>query len=90
MEELQMVQKEIFSFLRKIPNMVNEQLKNEFISLRNKLTKYQEDTFERRAFLYLDVIAWLDSKILGIPIEVVIQNNIIQAKLMSKNKESVK
>lgn len=90
MEELQMVQKEVFSFLRKIPNIINEQLKNEFISLRNKLTKYQEDEFERRAFLYLDIIAWLDSKILGISIETVIQNNINQAKFNSKQKESVK
>ncbi len=81
MEELQMVQKEVFSFLRKIPNMVNEQLKNEFISLRNKLVKYREDVFERRAFLYLDIIAWLDCKIQDKPIEMVIQENIRTNKL---------
>ncbi|HMP31112.1 MAG TPA: hypothetical protein PKD85_16015, partial [Saprospiraceae bacterium] len=90
MEELQMVQKEVFSFLRKIPNMINEQLKNEFISLRNKLTKYQDDPFERRAFLYLDIIAWLDSKILEKPIELVIQENIQDLHKNSKNRDSVK
>lgn len=80
MEELQMVQKEIFSFLRKTPNMVNDQLRNEFINLRNKLTKYREDEYERRAFLYLDIIAWLDSKINDLPIEIIIQNNISAQK----------
>jgi hypothetical protein len=76
MEELQQVQKEIFAFLRKIPQIHNNQLKNEFIDLRKKLIKFQQDPYERRAFLYLDIIAWLDSKIDGVPIEQVIQAKI--------------
>ena len=75
MEELHAVQREIFAFLRKTPGMVPAKLKNELKALRTKLQRYQNDPYEKRAFLYLDIIAWLDSKIEGTTIE-----NIIQAK----------
>lgn len=81
MEEMQSVQREIFTFLRKTPSMIPDKLKTEFKVLRAKLVKYQDDPYEKRAFLYLDIIAWLDSKIKGIPIETVIQNNIKNASL---------
>lgn len=81
MEEMQSVQREIFTFLRKTPSMIPDKLKTEFKVLRSKLVKYQDDPYEKRAFLYLDIIAWLDSKIKGIPIETVIQNNIKNASL---------
>ncbi len=65
MEDLQEVQKEILSFIRKTPLMTKKDLKGEFIKLRGKLVKYQKDPYERRPFLYLDIISWLDSKIHG-------------------------
>lgn len=75
MEELHAVQREIFAFLRKTPGMVPSKLKNEFRVLRAKLQRFQNDPFEKRAFLYLDIIAWLDSKIEGVTIEQIIQRN---------------
>ena len=69
MEDLQAVQKEILSFLRKTPLMTKKDLKGEFIKLRARLVKYQKDPYERRPFLYLDIISWLDSKIRGIRIQ---------------------
>ena len=62
-EELQEVQKEIFKFLRKTPRIRKEELKKHFRELRNRLMYLQEDPYEKRAFLYLDIISWLDSKI---------------------------
>jgi len=58
--------KEIFSFLRKTPSMLESELKAEFIKLRNKLSKLEDDPYERRPFLFLDIISWLDSKIHGV------------------------
>ena len=84
MEELQAVQREIFVFLRKTPSMVPDKLKTEFKMLRAKLVKYEDDPYERRAFLYLDIIAWLESKIKGVTIESVIQNN-VKARLKEKD-----
>ena len=54
---------EIFTFLRKTPRMLESELKKEFISLKDKLDHIETDQYERRPFLYLDIISWLDSKI---------------------------
>ncbi len=76
MEELQAVQKEILNFIRHTPEMNRKDIMQEFIKIRAKLIKYQSDPYERRPFLYLDIIAWLDSKIEKKRIQDVIQSNI--------------
>lgn len=62
-EDLQEVQREIFRFLRKTPKMRASELKKEFVRLKDKLVKLESDPFQRRPFLYLDIISWLESKI---------------------------
>lgn len=62
-KDLQEVQREIFRFLRKTPKMRATELKKEFIRLKEKLSKLENDPFQRRPFLYLDIISWLESKI---------------------------
>ncbi len=73
MNELQAVQKEILSFIRRTPEMNRKGLITEFTLLRSKLIRYQDDPFEKRPFLYLDIISWLDSKISNQRIQDVIQ-----------------
>ncbi len=73
MDELQQVQIEIFQFLKKIPRMKEMDLQPAFVSLHKKLVELEKNPFERRPFLYLDIISWLESKIKGLPIEVVIR-----------------
>ncbi|MBK9255666.1 MAG: hypothetical protein IPM42_09290 [Saprospiraceae bacterium] len=73
MENLQSVQKEILSFIRKTPQLYPKNLKSEFIKLRSKLMKYAEDPYEKRPFLYLDIISWLNSKILSKRIQTIIK-----------------
>ena len=68
MKHLQKALQEILSFLRRLPRIQESHLKNEFKKLRNKLLKIESQQFERRPFLYLDIIAWLDSKIEAIPV----------------------
>lgn len=57
------VLEQIFAFLRKTPRMLESELKKEFILLKKKLDDIEADQYERRPFLYLDIISWLDSKI---------------------------
>jgi hypothetical protein len=38
-------------------------LKTAFVKLHMELKQYEEDPYERRAFLYLDILSWLESKI---------------------------
>ncbi len=78
MEDLQAVQKEILGFIRRTPLMTKKDLKAEFIKLRAKLLKFQNDPYERRPFLYLDIISWLDSKIENKRIQDTIKEKVIK------------
>jgi len=78
MENLQEVQKEIFRFIRKTPRMRESELRNEFISLKEKLSKLENMPFERRPFLYLDIISWLESKIERKPVQSVIREKFLK------------
>lgn len=66
MKEMQKVQHEVFKFIRRTPNMLRSDVRQEFILLKEKLLLLRKDKMERRPFLYLDIISWLDSKIKGI------------------------
>lgn len=72
MEDLQEVQKYILRFIRRLSSISPDQLKEEFIKSRNDLMCWVNDSFEKRAFLYLDLISWLDSKIEKRPVQDVI------------------
>lgn len=63
MKDLHEIQKEIFKFLRRTPRMRPSQVEKEFIALKARLEVAKEKPFERRPFLYLDIISWLESKI---------------------------
>ena len=77
MEDLQAVQKEILNFIRKTPLMTKKDLKIEFKKLRAKLIQFQDDPYEKRPFLYLDIISWLDSKIDGKTMQEVIKEKLL-------------
>lgn len=63
MGELEKVHTEIFRFIRRTPRMNESTIIDEFKKLRDKLAIIDQERFERRPFLYLDIISWLDSKI---------------------------
>jgi hypothetical protein len=73
MDELHEVQKEIIKFLKNLGNIYPTDLKNEFKKLLLKLQNFENDPFEKRAFLYLDIISWLESKIENRPIGLIIK-----------------
>lgn len=72
MDDLQEVQKYILRFIRRLSGIRPDELKEEFIKSRSDLMQWVDDPFEKRAFLYLDVISWLDSKIEKRPVQDVI------------------
>jgi len=63
MGELEKVHTEIFRFIRRTPKMNKSTIIPEFQKLRDKLADIETERFEKRPFLYLDIISWLDSKI---------------------------
>jgi hypothetical protein len=73
MQNLHLVQKEILMFLRKLPSTPQNKLNDAFKTLLMKLKLLQNDPFEKRPFLYLDIISWLESKISNHTVQHVIQ-----------------
>ncbi len=73
MKDLHRAQKEVLFFLRKLPAIPPNKLDNAFKELLNKLKQLQNDQYEKRPFLYLDIISWLESKISGMPVQDVIK-----------------
>jgi len=73
MENLSMVEEEMFKFLRRSFQVGTKALKPEFERLLDKLKRYEGNRFETRAFSYLDVISWLESKVEDVPVMEIIR-----------------
>jgi hypothetical protein len=73
MKSLSQVEEEMFKFLRRSFAVGAKALKPEFERLQNKLKQFEGNAAETRAFAYLDVISWLESKINGVNVQDVIR-----------------
>ncbi len=63
MDNLQQVQKEMIQFIKNISKALPGEIKYELKKLYEKLYPLQFHPFEKRAFYYLDVISWIESKL---------------------------
>ena len=80
---LYFVQKEMIKFLKQLGDIYPQEIKAAFKELHAKLKRLEEDPYERRAFLYLDVLSWLESRIENKSVE-----TIIRRKFLSSNKNN--
>ncbi len=63
-DDLQKFQRSILEFLKSMNSTVSEQeLIQAFTTLRDKLIPLRDNPYEKRAFIYFDIISWLESKI---------------------------
>ncbi len=83
MEDLYLVQKEMIKFLKLLGDIYPQDIKMAFKQLHAKLKVFENDPYEKRAFLYLDVLSWLESKIENKSVE-----SIIRRKFLSLNKNN--
>ncbi|PZX93478.1 hypothetical protein DOS84_11515 [Flavobacterium aquariorum] len=81
MNDLHEVQKEIIRFLKNLSNLYPSDIKKEFIKMRERFIELEKNTYEKRAFLYLDIISWLESKIENRKISDIIKE---KAKLINR------
>ncbi|MFK5890204.1 MAG: hypothetical protein QM486_05690 [Flavobacteriaceae bacterium] len=72
MNDLHQVQRKMILFLKNLNNIYPQDLKKAFIKLYDDLKVYENHPYEKRAFLYLDVLSWLESKIENRPVEIII------------------
>jgi len=63
MDDVNEVHKEIFNFLRHSGKIYPQHVKSEFKKLITRFEQLASRPYEKRPFYYLDIIAWLQSKI---------------------------
>ncbi|MEX0720212.1 MAG: hypothetical protein WD059_06060 [Balneolaceae bacterium] len=73
MNDLNMVQEEILKFLQNLDDRNGSSIKEKFISLRERLLEINQLPYQKRPFLYLDIISWLEAKIQNKPVQEVIK-----------------
>ncbi len=79
MENISLVEEAILGFLKRALQFKAATIRPEFEKLLNQLKKYQSHKLEARAFAYLDIISWLESKLSGMKVQDVIRKKFIEA-----------
>jgi hypothetical protein len=80
MENLSVVEEEMFKFLRQSFTLTPKKLRPAFEELLQKIKQFEGNRFETRAFVYLDVISWLESKVNNMPVQDVIRKKFLGRK----------
>ena len=78
MNDLNVVQREILAFLRKVDTFFRSDINDLFRALHEKLLRYESMPYEKRPFLYLDLISWLESKMRNVSVQEVIRQKFIR------------
>ena len=73
MENLQEVQKVFIESIKSLGDLYPHQFKKEFQKIHSKLQVFENHPYEKRAFLYLDILSWLESKIYNKPVAQIIK-----------------
>jgi hypothetical protein len=82
---LGLYQKIILAFIKKLAQDMDEaSLKQEFIRLKSALLALKQNQFNSKAFVYFDIISWLESKIESRPVQEVIKEK-VKNKLLNAN-----
>lgn len=72
MKNLTVVEEEMFRFLRNSFRLSPRQLKPELEKFLYKIKHLEKNRFETRAFAYLDIISWVESKVYNKPLSTII------------------
>ncbi|MDR3366352.1 MAG: hypothetical protein LBO71_05250 [Prevotellaceae bacterium] len=73
MNDLNIVQREILAFLRKVDTFYRSDINDLFRALHEKLLLYENMPYEKRPFLYLDLASWLESKMRNVSVQEVVR-----------------
>ena len=79
MKNLTVVEEEMFHFLRQSFNLSPRALKPELEKFLNKIKHLEKNRFETRAFAYLDIISWLESRVYEKPMSEIIHNKYLNS-----------
>jgi hypothetical protein len=80
MKNLTVVEEEMFRFLRQSFVVSPRALKPELEKFLHKIKHLEGNRFETRAFAYLDIISWVESKVYEKPISTIIREKYLLSK----------
>ena len=80
MENLTVIEEEMFKFLRHSFSVPSRKLKVELERFLDKIKHFEKSRFETRAFAYLDIISWVESKVFAKPMSEIIKEKYIRNK----------
>ena len=80
MENLTIVEEQMFRFLRNSFHVHRQKLKPELEKLLVNIKKLEKNRFQTRSFAYLDIISWIESKVLEKPMSSIIREKYLQRK----------
>jgi hypothetical protein len=89
MENLTVVEEEMFKFLRNSFHVSARKLKPEFEKFLQKIKKLEKNRFETRSFAYLDVISWVESKVYEKTMGQVIHEKYLKSRKRIYHQEAV-
>lgn len=75
--DLSLYQKYILDFLKRL--LMEREIKNvrnRFVLLKEQMESLRKNKFEKRAFLYFDIISWLEAKIQNRPVQELIKEKV--------------
>ena len=80
MQNLTVIEEEIFAFLRNSFRVSRHKLKPELEKFLNRIKQFEKSRFEARAFAYLDIISWVESKLYDKPVSMIIREKYLKSK----------
>lgn len=85
MENLTVIEEEVFKFFGNSLHLPARKLKPEFEKLLLRIKQYENSRFETRSFAYLDIISWLEGKAYDKPMADIIREKYLEG-LQKRNK----
>jgi hypothetical protein len=80
MENLTVVEEEMFKFLKNNVYESAEKLKPGLKILLQKIKQFEKNRYETRVFSYLDIISWVESKVYGKPMSAVVHEKYLESR----------
>ncbi|NQW35942.1 MAG: hypothetical protein HQ471_02945 [Flavobacteriales bacterium] len=81
MRDLHQVQRKMIAFLKSLSDIYPQDIHKAFVKLHSELVLFENHSHEKRAFLYLDILSWLESKIQNVTVESIVKE---KAKMLNK------
>ena len=79
-QHVTVLEEEMFKFLRHSFQLPRNKLRAELETFLQKIKKFEKNRFETRAFAYLDIISWVESKVYQKPMATIIHEKYLQSR----------